>query len=56
MEVTTYLARIRDFSACNAAYGEYFDANGPARTTVGMSELPHPHMVVEIKAVVVLPD
>jgi 2-aminomuconate deaminase len=56
VEVTTYLTRIRDFSAYNAAYGEYFDANGPARTTVGVSELPHPHMVVEIKAVAVLPD
>ena len=32
-------------------YGEYFDFDGPARTTVAVHQLPHPHLLIEIKAV-----
>ena len=55
VEVTVYLVDMRDFPAYNAVYGEFFDATGPARTTVAVHQLPHPHMVVEIKAVAVVP-
>jgi 2-aminomuconate deaminase len=35
----------------NEVYGEYFSHDGPARTTVAVHQLPHPHMRIEIKAV-----
>jgi enamine deaminase RidA (YjgF/YER057c/UK114 family) len=29
---------------------EFFDYDGPTRTTVAAFELPHPHLLIEIKA------
>jgi len=37
---TVYLTNIGDFAAMNAVYAEYFVANPPGRTTVGVSSLP----------------
>ena len=48
--MTCYLTDMRDFAADNAAYAQYFDAEGPARTTVAVHQLPHPHMRIEITA------
>jgi 2-aminomuconate deaminase len=55
VQVTTYLTSMADFDAYNAVYAEHFDENGPTRTTVGVAELPHPHLLIEIQAVAVLP-
>jgi 2-aminomuconate deaminase len=55
VEVVTFLVNMDDFAAYNEVYGEYFDAQGPARTTVGVRELPHPHLLIEIKAVAYRP-
>jgi 2-aminomuconate deaminase len=56
VEVTTFLVDMADFAAYNAVYGEFFAAeSGPARTTVAVRELPHPHLLVEIKAVAYRP-
>ena len=34
----------------NEVYGEFFSKEtGPARTTVAVHQLPHPHLVIEIK-------
>ena len=35
-----YLTNIDDFAAVNEVYAEYFTANPPGRTTVGVSALP----------------
>jgi 2-aminomuconate deaminase len=51
VQVTAYLVDMADFAAYNAAYGEYFDETGPTRTTVGVRELPHPDLLIEIQAV-----
>lgn len=52
VEVGTFLVDMADFAGYNAVYGEYFTAAaGPARTTVAVRELPHPHLRIEIKAV-----
>jgi 2-aminomuconate deaminase len=56
VSVTTYLVSMNDFGAYNAVYGEYFDESGPARTTVAVHQLPHPHLLIEIQAVAKLPD
>src|SRR5512146_1026468 len=50
VEVTTYLVNMNDFAGYNEVYGEYFDFNGPARTTVAVHQLPHPHLLIEIRA------
>ena len=51
VEVQTFLVDMNDFGGYNAVYGEFFDAAGPARTTVAVHQLPHPHLRVEIRAV-----
>jgi 2-aminomuconate deaminase len=55
VQVTAYLTSMADFDAYNAVYAEHFDENGPTRTTVAVAELPHPHLLIEIQAVAVLP-
>ena len=54
--VTTYLVDMADFAAYNQVYGEFFDeATGPARTTIAVRELPHPHLLIEMQGIAVLP-
>lgn len=51
VEVSTFLLSMDDFEAYNEVYGEFFGYQGPARTTVAVAALPHPHLLIEIKAV-----
>ena len=52
VELGCFLVNMNDFGGFNAVYNRYFDAEtGPARTTVAVHQLPHPHLLVEIKAV-----
>ena len=56
IDVTVFLVDMVDFKAYNAAYGELFDAErGPTRTTVAVSELPHPNLLIEVKAIAYKP-
>jgi len=55
VQVTTYLVSMNDFGGYNEVWAEYFDENGPSRTTVAVHQLPHPHLLVEMQAVAVLP-
>lgn len=55
VDVTTFLVNMNDFGGYNEVYGEYFDYSGPTRTTVAVHQLPHPHLLIEIKAVAYLP-
>ncbi|EHN74724.1 Endoribonuclease L-PSP, partial [Streptomyces coelicoflavus ZG0656] len=54
-QVTSYLVSMNDFGGYNEVYGEFFDERGPARTTVAVHQLPHPHLLIEIQAVAHLP-
>ncbi|WP_345964091.1 RidA family protein [Streptomyces sp. BRB040] len=54
-QVTSYLVSMNDFGGYNEVYAEYFDERGPARTTVAVHQLPHPHLLIEIQAVAHLP-
>ena len=56
VEITSFLTNMNDFGGYNEVYGRYFDENGPARTTVAVHQLPHPHILVEIKAVAYKPE
>ncbi len=51
VEIGTFLVNMNDFGGYNEVYGEFFDYTGPARTTVAVHQLPHPHLLIEIKAV-----
>lgn len=55
VEITTYLVNMNDFAGYNEIYGEYFDFTGPARTTVAVHQLPHPHLLIEIRAMAYKP-
>ena len=55
VEISTYLVNMNDFGAYNRVYSEYFDYDGPARTTVAVHQLPHPHLLIEMKAVAFKP-
>jgi 2-aminomuconate deaminase len=56
VEVTSYLVNMNDFAGYNEVYGEYFDYDGPARTTVAVHQLPHPHLLIEIRALAYKPE
>ena len=57
VEVSTFLVDMRDFDGYNQTYGEFFgSATGPARTTVAVAALPHPQLLIEIKAVAYCPQ
>ena len=55
VEVSTFLTDMSDFAAYNSVYSEFFGYEGPARTTVAVAALPHPHLLIEIKAVAYCP-
>ncbi|KQX01782.1 2-aminomuconate deaminase [Massilia sp. Root418] len=55
VEISTFLVNMNDFGGYNDIYGEYFDYDGPTRTTVAVHQLPHPHLLIEIKAIAYKP-
>lgn len=51
VDITVYLTDIkRDFATFNSIYSEYFDSDGPCRTTVEISRLPTP-IAIELKCI-----
>ncbi len=55
VDLTAFLVNMNDFGEYNRVYGEFFDYDGPARTTVAVHQLPHPHLLIEIKATAYFP-
>jgi 2-aminomuconate deaminase len=51
VEISCFLVNMNDFGGFNEAWGEFFDENGPTRTTVAVHQLPHPLLLVEMKAI-----
>lgn len=51
VQVTTYLVNMTDFAGYNEVWAEHFDQHAPARTTVAVHQLPHPHLLIEMQAV-----
>ena len=56
VEISAFLVNMNDFSGYNAVYADYFDYDGPTRTTVAVHQLPHPHLLIEIKAIAYKPQ
>lgn len=55
IDITTFLVDMKDFKGYNEIYAKFFDHSGPTRTTVAVHQLPHPNLLIEIKAVAYLP-
>ncbi len=56
VDVTAFLVDMGDFGGYNEVYAEFFGGkDGPARTTIAVHQLPHPHMRIEIKAIAYKP-
>ena len=55
IDITTFLVDMKDFPIYNRVYGQFFDHTGPTRTTVAVHQLPHPNLLIEIKAVAYMP-
>ena len=56
VDVPTFLVNMNDFGGYNEVYAEHFIESRPARTTVAVHQLPHPHLVIEIKATAYKPE
>lgn len=56
IDITTFLVDMKDFKGYNEVYATFFKAEtGPTRTTVAVHQLPHPNLLIEIKAVAYMP-
>ena len=55
VKTTVFLKNIADFAAMNEVYGRYFKTAPPARSTIGVAQLPR-DALVEIDVVAVLPS
>ena len=55
-EITAFIVNMNDFAGYNEVYAEVFDYDGPARTTVAVHQLPHPQLLIEIKAIAYKPE
>lgn len=55
VETQVFLVNMNDFGGYNEVWAEFFDYDGPTRTTVAVHQLPHPHLLIEIKAVAYKP-
>jgi len=55
IDVSSFLVNMNDFGGYNESWARFFDGMAPpARTTVAVHQLPHPHLLVEIKAMAAL--
>lgn len=55
IDITTFLVDMKDFKGYNEVYGTFFNHTGPTRTTVAVHQLPHPNLLIEIKAIAYMP-
>ena len=55
VDVSSFLVDMNDFGGYNEVYSEFFGYDGPTRTTVAVHQLPHPNLLIEIKAIAYKP-
>lgn len=55
VDVGVFLVNMNDFGGYNEVWAEFFDETGPARTTVAVHQLPHPLLLIEMKATAYAP-
>ena len=56
VHVNVYLKSMADFDAMNAAYAEAMEGHRPARTVIGVNELPKPGVLVTMSLTAVTGD
>jgi 2-iminobutanoate/2-iminopropanoate deaminase len=56
VHVNVFLLRMKDFDAMNAAYVEVMGAHRPARTVIGVAELPKPGVLLTMNLTAVTRD
>jgi 2-iminobutanoate/2-iminopropanoate deaminase len=56
VHVNVFLAQMGDFEAVNAAYVEKMGSHRPARTVIGVSELPRPGVLLTMNLTAVTSD
>lgn len=56
VQAQVFLVNMNDFGGYNEVWAEYFDYDGPTRTTVAVHQLPHPHLLIEINATAYRPQ
>lgn len=56
VKTTVFLTDMADFAEFNEAYREFFPADPPARSTVGVAALARPELIVEIEAIAVVAE
>lgn len=56
VETQVFLVNMNDFGGYNEVWAKFFDYDGPTRTTVAVHQLPHPHLLIEIKGVAYSPQ
>jgi 2-iminobutanoate/2-iminopropanoate deaminase len=56
VHVNVFLAQMDDFEAVNAAYVEKMGSHRPARTVIGVSELPRPGVLLTMNLTAVTSD
>ena len=55
VEVSCFLVNMNDYEGFNEVWASCFDENGPTRTTVAVHQLPHPLLLIEMKAIAFSP-
>lgn len=57
VDITVFLVDMADYAGMNGVWNEHFTdkVTAPARTTVAVHQLPHENLLVEMKAVALLP-
>ena len=56
VHINVFLARMSDFAAMNAAYVEMMGTHRPARTVIGVAELPKPGVLLTMNLTAVTRD
>ncbi len=56
VDVTVFLKNMADFDGYNEVYNSFFPEAGPCRTTVEVSDLPKPQILIEIKGTAFIPN
>jgi len=54
LEIMVFLKEMADYDAMNGVYAQWFPSGGPARTTIGVADLPGDNFV-EVRAVALAP-
>ncbi len=56
IDMTSFLVDMKDFKGYNEVYATFFKGlSAPTRTTVAVHQLPHPNLLIEMKAIAYLP-